>query len=422
MPIEYLAGFYNNQLTECTKGAVPRNQNSPQVAPHGLYAEQLSGSAFTAPRTHNWKSWQYRLRPSVSHFAAMTPYKHKTFSSTALNTAVTPPTQMRWDPLEKPSNPTHFIDSLHTMTVNAAGSIHHYHATADMLDEFFYSADGDWLFIPVNGRLFIKTEFGNLEVAPQEIAVVQRGIRFQVTCPDGEASGYVSESTSPFELPDRGPIGANGMAEERHFLNPVANFEDRSGDFTLITQFQGRLWSCPIKHSPLDVVGWHGNYAPYKYDLNLFNPVWSVGWDHSDPSIFTVLTAKSPIPGTANIDFVVFPARWMVVDHTFRPPYYHRNMMSEYMGLIHGEYDAKQEGFAPGSASLHNCMSPHGPDKATFDQASTETLAPQKYDSTFTFMLESRFIWDATEFALKSPLNQADYLSCWNGLESLYDL
>ena len=124
------------------------------------------------------------------------------------------------------------------------------------------------------------------------------------------------------------------------------------GDFELIAKFEGRLWRAPIDHSPLDVVAWHGNYAPYRYDLRRFNTIGSISYDHPDPSIFLVLHSPSDTPGTSNMDFAIFPPRWLVAQNTFRPPWFHRNIASEFMGLVHGAYDAKAEGFVPGG---HRC-------------------------------------------------------------------
>lgn len=421
--LSYQAGFGNHFSTEAETGALPRNQNSPQQCPMGLYAEQLSGTAFTCPRLVNHKSWLYRLRPSVNHSHDYRPYQQVNWVSPDHNTCITPPTQFRWQPMPIPSEPTDFIDGLYTMVTNGScanhqgGSVSHYAINTDMTDRFFYNADADMLFVPQIGALLLKTELGHLKVEPNQIAIVPRGIRFQVALLDKSARGYVCETFGmPFQLPDRGPIGANGLAEEHHFEYPIAAYEQRDGAFVQIVKFMGRLWQCPMQHSPLDIVAWRGNYAPYRFDLKHFNPVWSVGWDHSDPSIFTVLTSPSARLGTANIDFVIFPARWMVVEHTFRPPYYHRNIMSEYMGMIRGEYDAKPNGFIPGGASLHNCMSAHGPDSDSFNKASNEDLQPYKYDDTLALMFESSLFWQTTEYALNTDLLEPDYLHCWQNL------
>jgi homogentisate 1,2-dioxygenase len=290
-----------------------------------------------------------------------------------------------------------------------------------MTDRVFYDADGELLIVPQLGRLLLWTEFGPLDVAPGEIAVISRGVKFRVELPDGQARGYVCENYGAFfRLPDLGPVGANGLANPRDFLAPCAAFEDRDGACELVAKFEGHLWATTLEHSPLDVVAWHGNYTPYKYDLARFNTIGTVSFDHPDPSIFTVLTSPTDTPGTANCDFVIFPPRWMVAEHTFRPPFFHRNVMSEFMGLIHGAYDAKAEGFVPGGMSLHNCLSAHGPDRATFDRAVAAELKPHKITDTLAFMFETRLAIRSTRFALETPALQQDYDTCWAGFDKMF--
>ena len=412
----YQTGFNNEFATEALAGALPARGNSPQRVRHGLYAEQFSGSPFTAPRHMQKRSWLYRIRPSVLHepFEARDPR----WMRGSFDEVPTPPTQLRWDPMPIPDAPLDFVDGLITIGGNQGIAIHIYAANRAMTDRFFYDADGELLLVPERGALVVRTELGNVDVKPGEIAVVPRGAKFRVELVDADARGYVCENFGlPFRLPDLGPIGSNGLANPRDFLTPVAAYEDREGDFELVAKFGGRLWSARIDHSPLDVVAWHGNYAPYKYDLASFNVINTVSFDHPDPSIFTVLTSPSEIAGTANCDFVIFPPRWMVAEETFRPPYFHRNVMNEYMGLIFGEYDAKAEGFVPGGASLHNCMSGHGPDAATFDAACAAQLEPKYLGDTLAFMFESRFIIHPTRFAMETPALQRDYWQCWQGLK-----
>ncbi|HVJ55498.1 MAG TPA: homogentisate 1,2-dioxygenase [Aliidongia sp.] len=413
--LSYLSGFGNEFATEAVPGSLPAGQNSPQRVAHGLYAEQLSGTAFTAPRGENRRSWLYRIRPSADHGA------YRPLAQPALQAATAPPTpnRLRWDPLPIPDEPTDFVMGLATMA--AAGdltdgiSVHLYRANRPMRDRVFFDADGELLIVPQQGRLLCVTELGRLEVAPGEIAVIPRGVRFRVELPDGSARGYVCENHGAlFRLPELGPIGANGLANPRDFLTPVAAY-DESGPVELVQKFQGGLWVTALDHSPLDVVAWHGNYAPYKYDLARFNTINTVSFDHPDPSIFTVLTAPSDTRGTANADFVVFPPRWMVAEHTFRPPWFHRNVMNEFMGLIHGAYDAKAGGFVPGGASLHSCMSSHGPDVASHAKAVEAELKPVKIDNTLAFMFETRQVLRATPFALETPALQRDYDACWQG-------
>ncbi len=425
--IQYQSGFGNEFATEAIEGALPVGQNSPQKAPYGLYAEQFSGSSFTAPRAFNRRTWTYRIRPSVTH-KPFVRVSNGLLRSGPFDEAAPTPNQLRWDPLPMPAEPTDFIDGLITMAGNGSPGaqlgtgIHIYTATASMRDRFFYNADGEMLIAPERGRLAIHTELGALDLAPGEICVMARGLKFRIELPDGEARGYICENYgAQFRLPELGPIGANGLANPRDFMAPVAAYEDREGVFELIAKFQGALWATEVDHSPLDVVAWHGNYAPYKYDLARFNTINTVSFDHADPSIFTVLTSPSDTPGVANVDFVIFPPRWLVAEHTFRPPYFHRNVMSEFMGLVFGEYDARAEGFAPGGASLHNCMSAHGPDADTFEIASDADLTPQRYENTLAFMFESRYVIRPTKFAMETDALQRDYFDCWQGLKKHFD-
>jgi len=421
--IQYQSGFGNEFATEAIADALPQGQNSPQGAPLGLYAEQFSGTAFTAPRAANRRTWTYRIRPSVKH-KPFQQISNGLLRSGPFDEMPPTPNQLRWDPLPFPTEPKDFVDGLITMAGNGSpdaqggAGIYIYAATASMHDRFFYNADGEMLVVPQQGRLHIYTELGVLEVAPGECCVLPRGLKFCVELPDGAARGYVCENYGAlFKLPELGPIGANGLANPRDFLTPVAAYGDREGRFELIAKFQGNLWAAEIGHSPLDVVAWHGNYAPYKYDLARFNTINTVSFDHPDPSIFTVLTSPSDQAGTANVDFVIFPPRWMVAEHTFRPPWFHRNVMSEFMGLVYGQYDAKPEGFVPGGASLHNCMSAHGPDAEAFEKASNAELKPQRYDDTLAFMFESRYVIRPTKFAMETTALQRDYFECWQGLK-----
>jgi homogentisate 1,2-dioxygenase len=425
--LRYQSGFAGEFATEALPGALPAGQNSPQRVAYGLYAEQLSGTAFTAPRHVNRRSWLYRIRPAVQH-GAFRPHDPGMLRSAPFDEALTPPDQFRWDPLPLPSGATDFIDGLVTFAGNGDASmqagiaIHLYACNRSMSERFFYDADGELLIVPQQGNLLIATELGTLDIRPGEVAVIPRGVRFAVALTQASARGYVCENYGAIlRLPELGPIGANGLANPRDFLFPVASFEDRDGSFELVAKFSGRLWSATIDHSPLDVVAWHGNLAPYKYDLARFNAVNTVTFDHADPSIFTVLTSPSDTAGTANVDFVIFPPRWMVAEHSFRPPWFHRNVMSEFMGLVHGVYDAKEKGFVPGGASLHNCMAGHGPDAATFERAVAAELVPQKIENTLAFMFESRYVIRPTRFALQSPLLQHDYRECWEGLGKHFD-
>lgn len=417
-----LKGLHNYFATEALPGVLINGRNSPQKVPYGLYAEQLSGTAFTMPRCKNLSSWLYRIRPSVlqHEFSVLS---HPTFLSAPFTAEYTPPNPFRWDPMPVPAQASDFIDSLFTMMghgsleMNQGAAIHLYCATKSMHDRYFYNSDGDFLIVPQEGRLSLRSEFGTLDIGPGEIAVIPRGVKYQVMLLDAHAKGYVCENYgSAFRLPELGVIGANGLAHPTDFIAPSAAYEDKEGHFQLITKFQGQLWQSVITHSPLDVVAWRGNLAPYKYDLHLFNTINTVSFDHPDPSIFTVLTSPTTEIGTANVDFVIFPARWMVATDTFRPPYYHRNIMSEFMGLIYGQYDAKETGFLPGGCSLHNRMVPHGPDADSYHKGVESSLMPDYYTETLAFMFESYHSWQLTAIAYHAAFRQQDYAQCWQGL------
>ncbi|MEP7149094.1 MAG: homogentisate 1,2-dioxygenase [Acidobacteriota bacterium] len=465
MALKYQTGYGNEFATEAVDGALPVGRNSPQKAPLGLYAEQFSGTAFTAPRAYNKRTWTYRIRPSVLH----KPFQQidaKLFRSSPFDEIVTTPNQLRWDPLPIPSEATDFIDGITTIAGNGDSfsqigiAVHIYACNKDMDDRFFYNADGEMLIVPEMGSLTIYTELGVIEVSPGEVCCLPRGLKFRVclgittpasetlghpsldkegskknsppglrrggiptsrddgVVPDLTARGYICENYGQqFRLPDLGPIGANGLANPRDFETPVAWYEDKDTKCEIVAKFGGNLWACETDHSPLDVVAWHSNYAPYKYDLRRFNTIGSISFDHPDPSIFTVLTSPSSEVGTANCDFVIFPDRWLVAEDTFRPPWYHRNVMSEYMGLIYGAYDAKEEGFVPGGGSLHNQMSAHGPDLDAFEKASNADLKPQKLSGTLAFMFESRYIIRPTKFAMDCAELQHEYSDVWQGLK-----
>lgn len=427
--LEYMSGLHNHFATEALPGALPIGRNSPQRAPYGLYPEQLSGTAFTAPREANRRSWLYRIQPSV----VQSGYRRVGDGGLQLparDELAVDPNPMRWDPLPIPDRPTPFIDGFVTYCVNGDSgaqigcAVHLYACNQDMTEVFFYDADGELLIVPQLGELVAHTEMGSLTGAPGEIMVIPRGVKFQVQLAEGTnaARGYVCENFGAFfRLPELGPIGANGLAGARDFYTPVAAYEQRSGELTLLAKFQGQLWACTLDHSPLDVVAWHGNYAPYKYPLARFNTINTVSFDHPDPSIFTVLTSPSAMPGTANVDFVIFPPRWLVAEDTFRPPYFHRNVMNEFMGLVHGIYDAKTEGFLPGGASLHNCLTPHGPDAQAFENATQAPLQPVYQGDTLAFMFESRYPYRVTTGALSAAFRQRGYVQVWQDLQPHFD-
>jgi homogentisate 1,2-dioxygenase len=425
----YLSGFGNEFATEAARGALPVGQNSPQRAPFGLYAELFSGAAFTAPRAQNRRTWTYRIRPSAAH-RAFRPHDRGLIRGTPFDGSNLAPNRLRWNPPELASltEETDFLAGLQTLAGNGSiplqqGCAVHLYCANRSMRRVFSNSDGELLFVPQLGRLAIETELGRLFAAPGQIVVVPRGLKFRVSLPDGSSRGYVGENYgNPMRLPELGPIGSNGLANSRDFLAPVAWFEDTAEATELVTKFQGRLWTTTLDRSPFDVVAWHGNCVPYLYDLSRFNTVNTVSFDHIDPSIFTVLTSPSETAGTANVDFVIFPPRWVVSEHTFRPPWYHRNIMSELMGLVRGVYDAKAEGFVPGGASLHNMMTAHGPDRISYARAVTAELKPHYIDNTLAFMFESRFVFHPTAYAMNSSILQPDYDSCWDGLRSNFSL
>ena len=429
MATAYMSGFGNSFETEALEGALPVGRNSPQKCNYGLYAEQLSGSPFTAPQASNQRSWLYRVRPTVRHAG-----KFGKIGKGYWRTAPTredselPIGAMRWSPVPIPDEKLTFVSGLRTITTagdadtHAGMAAHLVFITQSMKREHIFNGDGEFLIVAQQGKLRFRTEFGVIEIEPGEICVIPRGVIFRVELVDGPARAYVCENYGGgFILPDRGPIGANCLANPRDFLAPVAAYEDVDGPHTLYVKWGGELFTTQTDYSPLDVVAWHGNYYPYKYDLRRFSPVGAIMFDHPDPSIFTVLTSPSETPGTANIDFVIFPERWMVAENTFRPPWYHRNIMSEFMGLVFGVYDAKPEGFVPGGFSLHNQMLPHGPDVDAFEHASNVDLKPTKLSNTLAFMFETRFRQRVTKYAAETPALQEDYIDCWAGLKKHFD-
>ena len=423
----YMPGWANDFETEALPGALPQGMNSPQKCNYGLYGEQLSGTAFTANPPE--RTWTYRIRPSVKHSAHYEridlPYWK---SAPNVIDGVASLGQYRWNPLPYTDKELTWLTGMRTMTtagdVNTQDGMaaHIYLVNQSMQDAYFFSADSELLIVPQEGRLRFCTELGTIDLVPKEIAIISRGLVYRVEVIEGPCRGFVCENYGQkFDLPRRGPIGANCLANPRDFKAPVAAFEDRDVPSTLTVKWCGQFHETKIGQSPLDVVAWHGNYAPYKYDLRNYCPVGAILFDHPDPSIFTVLTAPSGVQGTANIDFVLFRERWMVAENTFRPPWYHKNIMSELMGNIYGQYDAKPQGFVPGGMSLHNMMLPHGPDREAFEKASNADLGPSKVDRTMSFMFETRFPQHLTNFAGKEAPMQDNYIDCWDSLEKKFD-
>ena len=424
MKLEYMTGFGNDFQTEALPNALPEGRNSPQKCAYGLYAEQLSGSPFTAPRSINERSWLYRIRPSVKHTGKYIKTEYP-FWKTApnINANSFPLGQYRWDPFPLPKNDTGFIDGIRTITTSGdvnthagmAASIYAFNKSIDNI--VFTNADAEMLFVPEKESILLFTEMGKMFVSPGEIAVLPRGMMVKVSC-EKPSRGYICENYgAKFTLPDRGPIGANCLANPRDFKTPVASFEDIDKKHISIIKWCGSFYKTELDHSPLDVVAWHGNYIPYCYNLKYFSPVGAISFDHPDPSIYTVLTAPTETDGTANVDLVIFPERWAVAENTFRPPWYHRNIMSEFMGLVYGQYDAKPEGFVPGGISLHNMMLPHGPDAEAFEKASNAELEPVKITNTLAFMFETKYPQHLTKFASEAKELQDDYIECWSDIK-----
>ena len=419
--LAYQTGFGNEFATEALEGALPVGRNSPQRVPHGLFAELISGTAFTVPRASNLRTWTYRLRPSAGHppFEEIDAGQWRT---SPCDGPPPPPHPLRWGPVPVPETRVDFVQGIRTVCTNGDASsrigagIHLYHANESMTG-CLVNADGEMLLVPEQGRLRVFTELGILELGPGEVGVINRGLRFRVELLDGIARGYICENYgAPLRLPELGPLGSNGLANPRDFRSPIAAFEDTDEPCSLRSRFEGRLWECELSSSPLNVVAWHGSYCPYKYDLFDFNAMGTVSFDHPDPSIYTVLTSPTDTPGLANLDFVIFPPRWLVAEGTFRPPWYHRNVMSEFMGLIKGVYDAKPSGFVPGGFSLHNAMTPHGPDAESYERAVSAKLEPQRLEDTMAFMFETRLVSRPTHYAMSLDSLQKDYWKCWQGL------
>ncbi len=430
--LKYNSGFGNEFATEALPGALPAPHNTPVKCPYGLYAEQITGTSFTAPRDSNQRTWWYRIRPSIAghgRWTAIDAGNAEYKDLTAVPTIATPE-QLRWKPLPVPERPTTFVQGLKCYcgggdpAAKAGIRIYLYGCNANMTNQAFSSSDGDLLLVPEHGTLSVTTEMGKLEVPSGYVAVIQRGIRFSVDVPSTGARGYVCEVfDGHFVLPPLGAIGANGLSNPRDFQTPVAWYEDRDEPCTCFVKYCDSLWSYPVDHSPFDVVAWHGNYAPYRYNLANFCAVNTVTYDHLDPSIFCVLTAQTAVAGTACCDFVIFPPRWMVAEGTFRPPYYHRNLMSEFMGNIRGAYEAKKEGFLPGGGSLHSNMQAHGPEAKVFEEGSNAPQPQQPVkapDSNMAFMFESYYTLKLTPFAA-AHLRDTNYLECWSGIQKHFN-
>ena len=422
--VEYQSGFGNEHATEAEPGVLPIGQNSPQRVAHDLYTEQLTGSAFTVARADALRTWMYRIRPSVRHVTGLRDVDPGNIRTSPCREGAPPVAQLRWSPIPVGDEPATWLSGLCTLAANGdahtqrGAATHLYFANESMVDEVFADADGELLILPQQGTLRLVTELGTLTVGPAELATVPRGVKFRVELMEETARGYVCENYgAPFRLPDPGLIGVDALAMPRDFLYPVAGYEPADRPTRLVFKHDGRLLETHLPHSPLDVVAWHGNYAPYKYDLRSYCPLGPLLFDHPAPSIWTLLTSPSESPGTANIDFVLFRERWAVQEHTFRPPWYHSNVMSELMGLIEGTYDAKLEGFLPGGVSIHNAFLPHGPDIDAYDAGTTAELEPRRMADMLAFMFESRYAWIPTAWAAGLGELQDGYTDAWMPLD-----
>jgi len=414
-----LSGFGNEHESESQAGVLPTRGNSPQRPAGGLVTEQLSGTAFTAPRATNRRTWLYRRRPSVQHVRQLQPTTYPQFV-TAPDPNPAWLAQSRWNPDEPTAAAADtWLAGITTVVTNGnahlhvGGAIHTYGFGASTeLAPVFVNTDAEMLFVPQLGRVELQTELGPLAVEPGHIGVVPRGIKVRVSTAAKLASGWLHENYGQaFTLPDPGITGPNTSALARDFVYPSAQPED-DAPTAIIVKTGGRFLATSIDRTPLDVVAWRGNYAPYRYDLRQFSPLGAVLFDHPDPSLGTVLTSPSDLVGTANVDLVVFRERWVVAEDTFRPPWFHSNTMSEFMGLIDGSYDAKP-GQAPGSMTLHNQHLPHGPATTAFEAASAAELMPQRLEPTLAFMLESRYVWQPTQWAATTDRLDVDYDACW---------
>jgi homogentisate 1,2-dioxygenase len=254
---KYLSGFGNEFVSEGLPGAVPGGQNNPQKPPLGLYTEQLSGTAFTVPNARNRRTWLYRIRPSVRHAWNFTETGNHFIRTAPCRESSPPIGQLRWNPPPFPDEPTTFLTGMHTIATNGDAhtqtgmAAHIYLATESMTETYFFNADGELLIVPQEGVLRFVTELGVMVVSPGEIAVMPRGMMYRVELVEGRARGYICENYGAYlGLPERGPIGANGLANPRDFLSPVAAFEDTDQAGELYVKFDGRLFVVETDYSP----------------------------------------------------------------------------------------------------------------------------------------------------------------------------
>lgn len=416
----YQPGFGNEFATEAVAGALPVGQNSPQRPPLGLVSELVSGTAFVAPRALNRRSYLFRIRPSTNAHPLL-PVSFPNFQTPPL--AVDPqPGAMRWSTLNDKIAGKDFLDGLLTHCGNGSPrtqngmAVHIYNASEPMTGRAFVNSDGEMLIIPQTGKLVITTELGIMDIQPGELALIPKGMKMKVDPVSGPAYGFMCENYGlPFVLPDLGLIGSHGLANAIDFETPVAAFEDNEEPTELIQKFCGSFWETKLEYSVFDVVAWRGNWAPCKYDMMKFNTMGSISYDHPDPSIFCALTSSSDAVAGGNVDFMILPPRWIVAEHSFRPPGFHRNSVSEFLALVKGAHESRSSNFPPGSISLHNCWTPHGPDTETLEQARTAELQPQRVDDALVFMLETRFPLEMSSAAFESDKRQRDCTNGWAG-------
>ncbi|KAH9874017.1 hypothetical protein IAQ61_004645 [Plenodomus lingam] len=417
-PYNYQAGWGNRHQSEVIPGTLPVAQNNPQEVRFGLYTEGITYSAFAAPRAHNYSTYMYRCRPAAAHNGYV-PFESKSNIQNcflSLNPKVaTLPEQAEWRPfpLPKEEEKIDFANGLHTLAgsgdpnIREGLALYVYMINSSMERRAFCNADGDFLICAQLGTLDIVTEMGKIFLQPGEICVIQRGIRFCMNlAPDTKvARGYITEVWgSMWELPDLGPLGGHGLANPRDFLYPVAAIDDNLHvDWQIVNKINGELVAIQQDHSPFDLVAWHGNVVPYKYDLTKFSSQNSTSIDHTDPSIFTVLTAKSRDPLTPLADFLWFGPRWDVATNTFRLPYFHRNSASEFLACLYGQGLGRSDDFQPGGGSFEGGHTPHGGFHEGYQHGMRihESQPEKILTEQLTIMIESSrlFLW--TEWARK---------------------
>ena len=423
-------GFANAFESEALPDALPRDQNSPRLSAYGLYAEQINATGFVARREHNRRSWVYRIRPAAQH-SKLEPLDHPTYRQD-FDLDNPEPNLSGWAPLPMPDSPTDFVDGIYTLggsggaEVRRGFAVHLYVANRSMENRSFYNADGEMLLVPQQGKLTLQTESGVLDVDPGMVAIIPRGLKFSVLLREDHARGYIGEVFGrSFHLPERGPVGANGLADSRHFRAPVAYHENRLvPGYSITAKFCGKLFGATQDYSPYDVVAWHGDYTPYVYELRHFSPVINGRMDHADPSIFSVLTAPLDEEGANNLDFVFFPPRWDVSEGTFRPPFFHRNAVTEINGIIRDPAGYKAP-FYSGGCFITPAMTAHGIRAGGvegFLSMSDEAAdRPHRFrDNSMWFQFETVLPFYLTSWAKKAGQRIDDWHHIWGTYRDHY--